>query len=604
MGRIADGGEACMTEGCSDPEPDEFACQNVVDASGRPADPLFVDALSDPFARFILQRPGECPQTFAETIAKLRLEDSSRCVGDERAGMLGRIVSQRAQLLGKSDVVRAVVGRQCGRRLPYELMFETPTIDADNPELPDTDLHVMGFDDDTAAFNFYSLRGRGEGATWTFHGNSFDMMARPESDCAECHSDGGLVMREIDAPWVHWESGAVRTVGAGSTIDRFAELGARSLGSELSETVKAGNAVWSLSRAITLATESRTEVHAGSTAQLLRPLFCGTSFNLQSAGQPDVLGAPTPVDALPVSFLVDPHWAVPGSVEVDAEAYRSTLLEVGSRIEGVVGPSDTYFGFTFVKRAAADVRYVQTLLDLEIVDEEFVLDVLAIDFTRPVFSAQRCGLLEFAPDFTDLDGTTEPPPPADLPSASTSCCQPHASAGCADEVVETCVCDQDSYCCDGAWDQSCVNRVVDTDPACGECAEPLRAAGGWGELPDRTAASPSPTRLRNAMFARLQAAEPEPGTSAAQLRDHLATPGQADAHRDRTRRFVEACEDRARRRAPTEFVHDALEVAAWRRREATAVSSLLDDDGVVAVDDLDPPLLLRLDPVDCEARAE
>lgn len=594
-GRIADGGLACDGDDCDDPSPDMFACQDVVDGSGRPADPAFLDSLHDPFAQIILKRPGACPRTLTEMVDKLRLEDDDRCEDDPRTGMLGRLVSERAQLLEKPDIMRAVVGRQCQRRLPYELLYTLPNIDADDPVLPQTGIQVMAFDRIAGVYDFYALEGEGEGAQWVFHGTSFDQIdpgTKATSACASCHTDGGLVMREIDAPWVHWESASVRTVGAGIVSDHFSELGSRSTGAELSEVVRAGNAHWNRTRIDALSDPDRTDLHGGSTRLLLEPLFCGTSLNLQSAGMPDEAGEPEPVDRVPASFFVDPMFGVETSVPIEAAAYATALTEIGSRIEGLVGPRDTFFGFTFVERAAADVVYVQALLELSIVDEEFVLDVLSVDLTAPVYSVSRCALLDHAPSFADLDGTTAPPD--DAPPV-VGCCVAHPSAGCEDADVQACVCEADDYCCEQTWDQACVNAVLE---GCGTCAG-LKAVPGLAAAPDVAAAAPSPDRLRNAFYAAVAGVQ---GEAAASLREALATRDQVQAHRDRAARFVQACADRASTRDPEGFVRDVLDVSAWKRREAMAATALLDTPGAVAVDDLEPPMDLRLDPVGCVLR--
>jgi hypothetical protein len=42
--------------------------------------------------------------------------------------------------------------------------------------------------------------------------------------------------------------------------------------------------------------------------------------------------------------------------------------------------------------------FVDALIEQGVVDKEFVADVLAVDFTNPVFSKTRCGLLRLVPD--------------------------------------------------------------------------------------------------------------------------------------------------------------------------------------------------------------
>jgi hypothetical protein len=49
----------------------------------------------------------------------------------------------------------------------------------------------------------------------------------------------------------------------------------------------------------------------------------------------------------------------------------------------------------------------------------------------------------------------------------TDCCMPHPTAGCDDMAVETCVCNEDPFCCDQEWDGLCVDQV--TSLMCGMC---------------------------------------------------------------------------------------------------------------------------------------
>lgn len=60
--------------------------------------------------------------------------------------------------------------------------------------------------------------------------------------------------------------------------------------------------------------------------------------------------------------------------------------------------------------------------------------------------------------------TGEPPPP---PPGGGDCCLDNGTPGCDDAAVESCVCMQDAYCCDTAWDQVCVDGVAEF--MCGDC---------------------------------------------------------------------------------------------------------------------------------------
>jgi hypothetical protein len=49
-------------------------------------------------------------------------------------------------------------------------------------------------------------------------------------------------------------------------------------------------------------------------------------------------------------------------------------------------------------KAQSDIVAVDALIEQRTIDKEFAADVLAVDFTNPVFSASRCGLLKFVPN--------------------------------------------------------------------------------------------------------------------------------------------------------------------------------------------------------------
>jgi hypothetical protein len=48
-------------------------------------------------------------------------------------------------------------------------------------------------------------------------------------------------------------------------------------------------------------------------------------------------------------------------------------------------------------KANSDMALTDALVDGGVIDNEFVADVLAIDFTTPFFSRSRCGLLKLVP---------------------------------------------------------------------------------------------------------------------------------------------------------------------------------------------------------------
>src|SRR6185369_11814277 len=60
-------------------------------------------------------------------------------------------------------------------------------------------------------------------------------------------------------------------------------------------------------------------------------------------------------------------------------------------------PSDADHAWLTPVKANSDMILIEALVDMGVVDNEFVADVLAVDFTDPLFSPSRCRLLRLVP---------------------------------------------------------------------------------------------------------------------------------------------------------------------------------------------------------------
>ena len=388
--------------------------------------------LDDPIAAFALAG-ADCPKGFEEITAKLKKTDTVGCngsaspapsgsgsggsssgeggappagsaapSGNDNAGISTRFVSETSQVEGKGDSYRAVVARQCNGRQDHELLISLFGIGADG-QLPN-DFEAIGKDKTSGVFNYYAR----EDNTWKFFGSSLDLIsdgydcnangactpkAASKTRCAGCHVGGGLIMKELNSPWVHWE-GDTQTPGLEGLFSASPNLlGSRGSGVDMESKVNNGNTSYVPKRIAFLKTKSVAEV--------LRPLFCTMDINLQSAG-----GTSVPTSIRNEVFL-DPAWQSFDSPPINAADYTALVAQFKQRIAGNGGNQlkdkagkpvdDTFFKFTFPERSAIDVTYVQQLVATKVVDDDFVKDVLDIDFTRPIFSPTRCGLLKFAP---------------------------------------------------------------------------------------------------------------------------------------------------------------------------------------------------------------
>lgn len=455
---------------------------DVESATGR--DP---STLRDPVAAFLM-RGGDCPSSHEELIEKFQKahlkgegEDATEC---DRA-LESYVVSETAQIQGtpNGSGYRVVVSRQCGETDRHELLWslfgvrptkENPEAKPEDWRLPNAGIEFMAYDESAGVYNYYEFNGRG----FDFFGDSADIENHQAGRCQECHVGGGMVMKELDTPWVHWEGhedipGAKELVSGNEKL-----LGFKGTGSTFESITKRGNEQYNERRAERLMLE-------GTTQQLLRPLFCTVEVNLDNATD----FKDREVTRIPGDFFLDRQFtSFSRNVDMDHAAYQKILDETGSRVEGVSGEfDDTIFRFTFPERAHIDDDYVETLVEKKLIDEDFMRDVLMVDFTRPIFSEARCSLLSFAPEIDFLVGLQQ------------------ANNGVGEEA--------DAGTSDGG-------------------------ASSGSSTPDFAGA------IRQGFIDNLTAASPAEGTAEAELLAALQNVEDQSTHDERVNGFIEACKAR------------------------------------------------------------
>jgi hypothetical protein len=255
----------------------------------------------------------------------------------------------------------------------------------------ETSIEMIGKDSTTGVYNFYEVI---KGNQWVFYGTSADFVGNgydcsksgfckslnskkasspSRKSCASCHISGALVMKELDSPWLHWTAGHQK--GSETVAKKFAaQLGNQDQGENLeTQVVRAGFSQYSDRRVDILAAQGLQE--------LVRPLFCTMDINLNSG----LGGGNLAVDA-ELSF---------GSFNADQNIYNTLKGEVKQHIVGAPSSvDDTADGFTFPTRGQSDTAYSAALQRAKLVDAELVSDILSVDFTRPIFSPGRCGLVD------------------------------------------------------------------------------------------------------------------------------------------------------------------------------------------------------------------
>jgi len=249
------------------------------------------------------------------------------------------------------------------------------------------------------------------------------------------------------------------------------------------------------------------------------------------------------------------------------------------------------FSLPFVHRARSDSQFVARLEQIGVLDRDFVFDVLAVDFTRPVFSQARCDLLEHVPDIGAL--TVRVPDQAAFVAEKFvdvlgNCCEPHDGGGCTGAGIEACVCAEDDFCCTQEWDQLCVAAVGDRGCAACPGREELFATP-LVEIPPDLA-----QRIRDGFVASLETAAPAEGTPAAQLLAHLQAADDSAAHAQRVADFFTACNARPE----GERLADVLHAISAQRNAARALP-LFEFDAALPIDDLAADPATFLDPQTC-----
>jgi hypothetical protein len=412
-----DGGATCEGEKCDsltgEDKPLETPCDAVLfDRSGR--DFLPERLAEDALVKHVYMKGGDCPVTYDDIIAAMKESDDTGCTGGstDAKGMASRVITEQAQLAGSSAGAsyRSITSRKCDSREEFGLLFSmfgfadapgaaSAGLDPAGTATPDG-LEIVAFDETNGVFNFYKEVGGKMG----FFGSSTDFVAQGPGGpnltdvrgCANCHPGGGINMKELTTPWLHWE-GSFQSPGADDLVNsRSAVMGAVEDGPNLQfDIIQPGNQAWN--------TRKLDFLRDGpSVAKLLEPLFCPVQVNIAAANVKNRIGDRFLFDAqlTRVLKLASPN------ITLTAAHYDRLIAAIGQNVPGT-DKTDVVASMTFIERSHEDSDYVDKLVAAGIIDDGFRSDVLMVDFTRPVFSDDRCDLLEFAPDLTPADRTPE-----------------------------------------------------------------------------------------------------------------------------------------------------------------------------------------------------
>jgi hypothetical protein len=617
-------GSSCAGGKCdeADGDPANFACQNVRDeVTGGTAD---LTTKNDALARLILKSGGDCPQSYQEVIAKLK-EAEPDCSQEGGLGSLGTIiVSETAALLGLPEdddfsqgsyFYRSVINSTCGGRQPFELLFSQFGLSPnralpENAEVIAMDKIVDESGQERSIFNYYAL----EEGQWTFHGNSINLIEGEGGRCKNCHASGGLLMKELASPWLHWDpadsnsDGSFEIPGSSLIVDNNADVLGQigGSGAMMEESiVEPGNLQWQDTRV-------RHLLQEGNLRRLLGPMFCATEANL-GTGDASFIPPAALVDASDSGFSFSAPVGGPFSangLSVDADAYERAVADqfmtdaFGRDLKAGDGSmlmrNDTVFALAFPQRAWSDLDVLDKLKQIGVIDAQLQAAVAGVDFTRPVFSDARCELLGLVDDVGPIlgepgseggttgdgdSGTTGGDTGLDTSVDVGNCCEERqgdpttemGDPGCTIPAIQECVCAQDSFCCDNTWDSSCVGTVnsqqcldavgasgpvCDIDPT-DEGGDFPTGGGTFGE--DITVTEGLPDKIRDMLRTKLEAMNPAADSPEGQLLANLDK--SVEEINAQVQRFITACDEMD----DDAFLAGYMVALSKRRRDAEAL---------------------------------
>lgn len=239
-------------------------------------------------------------------------------------------------------------------------------------------------------------------------------------NCAGCHPNGGVLIREFDSPWVHWEHNFASPKTdelreAAVTEDGLEYLGIFRDGASLENATRVENEEWNTVRIPKvleiMARESGSE-RSLTTGDLLRPLMCtdefhignvvgrrGGSINSLKVGRAIIDRAFGRLNSVSVnevtvkSEIENAGWFLAGFFAAPLADLIAFLKSVNPDFDLELRPRETIGGVTFLQRSQIDLDYQEKLDDAGIVKAKLRNALLSIDFTRAIFSEERCGLI-------------------------------------------------------------------------------------------------------------------------------------------------------------------------------------------------------------------
>ncbi|GAA6179573.1 hypothetical protein NBRC116594_10110 [Shimia sp. NS0008-38b] len=379
-----------------------------LDPSPTPMTQAELDTLGDPFACLILLH-DERPMTVDALLDRFDILSSDAAlarsaVPKEQVFLLGEggqipFTPTTATL---ARALRFVVARTSSAGNLILMSVD------DQPMSENGLMQVLSWDPDKGAYNFYQRRT----GTWFYSGDSTHALASPTRGRGpfDGHVNGSLVMKELRAPWLHWDSQAVpippEAFAPDSPILNH-RLMANTVGAEVLETeiIQPGIDRWTNAR-FDLSIQG---VELRNADTFLRQLVETTAVNIVSSDREfrevaDGVKVNVPSEILlnieAWARLLDPL-TIRGRVQIDGghllQAIDSLGLALEDRETGFRQPGEAFFCLACPSPAFEDLSTIFGLLDHGVLSTGLVRAILAVDFCNPIQSVRRSSLLRHMP---------------------------------------------------------------------------------------------------------------------------------------------------------------------------------------------------------------
>ena len=253
-------------------------------------------------------------------------------------------------------------------------------------------------------YNFYELIGDKGESKWFYRGDSLDILEdnknlhlQDDPDkpvfgkklrCSACHSSGGPIMKELDEPYNDWwkikKGFNLKDLKPDHEVKEILEqLNDASL---LAQEVKSG-----------IVKLEKSLVREKSLQEILRPLFATMEINLASSKTS--LNKATKIN-IPSTYWLDPRLGEV-NIELSQKDYLKALFDVSNFPES--NAIDANYPWLTPVKSFSDIHSIDKAIEEGIIDEHFVLSILAVDFKNPIFSKKRSSLLKSVPKNATID---------------------------------------------------------------------------------------------------------------------------------------------------------------------------------------------------------